>query len=304
MRNQIVENQNSAESIDYVAASSQLYGYGKIALAVQIGLTVGAPVVLTILALLYPGFKIWATSLGITITWLDVLVIDRIQIYFRKRGALIQEARDCALFGLEWNELRCGKPLEKEAVHSGADDFKKRNPDLSRFQDWYPVEVGTAPLPVARVICQRACLWWDTTQRRFYGLCLIGLMTAAIISVLLLAIWHNMAVSDMILSLYAPLAPAIIWCFREARRQLDAAGSLEKSRGAVEGVWKQLIAGKLAGAALENTARQIQDTLFENRNKNPLIFNWIYFKLRSSREKAMKSVAADMVREAQGIQPE
>ena len=89
MGNQIVENQNSAESIDYVAASSQLYGYGKMALAAQISLTVGGAVVLAILALLYPGFKIWAASLGITITWLDVLVIDRIQIYFRKRGALI-----------------------------------------------------------------------------------------------------------------------------------------------------------------------------------------------------------------------
>ena len=41
-----------------------------------------------------------------------------------------------------------------------------RNPEArSRLIDWYPVIVKELPLTLARLICQRASLWWDLRQR-------------------------------------------------------------------------------------------------------------------------------------------
>ncbi len=301
MANDIAEKQNSPECLEHLAASSQLYSYGKFALTIQVTLTVGFAILLAIYTRFNQEFKVWATFVAVTITWLDVLVFDRVQIFFRKRGALIQEALDCGLFGLEWNELRCGKPLEREAVHSAAETYLATHQD-AKIRDWYPTVVGQLDLPFARIICQRACLWWDTTQRKFYGICLMGLGALICVLVLALGVSKHMIMDDLILGVYAPIAPAIIWCFREARRQRDAADSLEKARGVVEGIWKQITTGKLKGKELEVTSRRIQDTLFENRNKNPLIFNWIYSRLRTGQESAMRKAATGMVEEIKALQ--
>jgi hypothetical protein len=296
-RNRIIEQQNTPEHVELFAAASYYYGWGKVTLAVQMIMTIGIAIALSIIVKLNPDAKAWTTFTAITITWLDILVLDRVQIFFRKRGALVQEQNDCGLFGLEWNELRCGKPLEGEDVHSGAACFLRCHDD-SKLRNWYPSSVEELPLPLARLICQRCCFRWDMSLRRLYRLSLIGLVVLGSISAVAFALYRGLLVEDLILAVYAPLAPAVIWCMREVRRQGDAADSLDKARGYVEAIWKQALSGKLDTALLEVTGRRIQDTLFENRSKNPPMFNWIYDLKRDEKELTMVKMARKMVDDA------
>lgn len=294
---EIIVEQNSPRSLERLAAVSAFYGHGKLALGGQMTLTVGIAVVLSVLCTIFPSFKLWATFISVTIVWLDVLVIDRIQMHCRKLGAKAQELFDCELFELDWNAMRVGEKLEPEAIHRAAADFRtKRNDD--KLRDWYPSAVAELPLPIARLLCQRACFWWDTTQRRKYGYVLVAFVVVALLAMVAAAVCRSQSVGDMILSVYAPFAPAMIWSIREAFRQKDAADGLEKNRGHVEKIWVQAINGELSKAQLARLSRQIQDALFDGRSRNPLVFNWIYSRLRSANEQAMAQAAASMVQDA------
>lgn len=295
--NKLSDRQNSDTSLRLLAANSIFYGRGKLVLALQIFLTVGLAILLPIAILIWPEFKAIASATAITIVWTDIVMIDRLQIFYRKRGALGQEQFDCKLFNIEWNELRCGKHLNQEVIHSAADIFLRSN-DSERLKNWYPVALDQLPLDRAAVAAQRLSLGWDYEQRNLIGYVLWILAGLAFVSAIFVSIIQLQRVDSMILVTYSLVAPAIVWFAREGRRQLDAANSIEKARVFSDRIWKDVVSGKLAGEKLGFATRQIQDALFDNRSKNPMIFDWIYFLLRPVREKSMKLTAEDLVREA------
>jgi hypothetical protein len=294
--NSVAEKQNRADALDLLAAASHFYGYGKTILTVQVALTVGVSVAAAFLTLFYPNFKTWAVPIGATVTWLDVVFIDRVQIYFRKRGALLQEQLDTRLFEIPWNELRAGKAVEPEDIHHAASKFLDAKGD-KMLRDWYPSNLSSIPLSTFTVICQRSCLSWDAGQRLVYGYWLTGLVAGMIIVLWVVAFARGMSVPNFAASVYAPVAPAIIWAARELRRQRDAADSLKKAQGFLEGIWKRMARREISEADLAVATRQIQDSIFDSRSKNPFIFNWFYMWFRSGRETAMRKTAEQLASE-------
>jgi hypothetical membrane protein len=286
----IPDRQNDPEMIELLATASTFYAYGKVASAIQVFLTVGLSVVLAILTGIFPECKLWATFVAITMTWLDVLCIDRLVIHFRKRGALAQEEFDTDVFQLQWNELRVGKHLEPEDIHQAGQKFI-RQVGKKKLENWYPDEVAGLPIEFARLICQRACFYWDNAQRKRYGDALVIIAAIVIVLMIILSLCKTQSVADFILADYAPLAPAIIWLFREARRQKEAAEGLEKGRAFLNGVWEKAVAGNWGDDELNHWGRQIQDALYDSRGRNPFIFNWVYRLLRSGQEESMKIAA-------------
>lgn len=293
----IISRQDSARSLELLAAASTFYTRGKRTLAGQMALTIGMAVLLSFLAIHFPDFKVAATFISVTVVWLDVLFIDRIQAQFRKCGAKAQESFDCELFDLPWNDLRAGEKLEPEAIQQAAVAFTAKRTD-TKLRGWYPASVEVLPLPLARLLCQRACFWWETTQRRQYGRALLVAVVAALVLIGGWGVYRALSFGELILSVYAPLAPAIIWCIREFWRQSDAADALVKGRGFVDKIWIRAISGDLDAEQLARVSRQIQDSLFDSRSRNPLIFNWIYERLRSANEIAMNEAATRMGEDA------
>jgi hypothetical protein len=294
--NALSERQNSEGSIRLLCANCRFYGNGKRVLALQMFLTVGLAILLPLLIWIFPEFKTAAALIAITVAWLDVTAIDRLQIYYRKQGALGQERFDCDLFGIEWNDLRCGKQLPPESVHTAADAFLRSN-SSDRLKDWYAVDLDALPSDLAALASQRLSLGWDCEQRLIFGYVLWGMAVVALIGVAFWAVCCAQTIRDTLLVTYASVAPAIIWCAREGRRHLDASRSIEKARAFADKTWKDAVSDKLVGERLQFTVRQIQDAMFENRSKNPMIFDWIYLLLRPVREKAMRLTASDLVSE-------
>lgn len=293
----IQEKQNSERSLKHIAAWTHLYGHAKVVAGWQLFLSVPCALAMSLIALKWHDAKVVTTPLSLLFGWIDVLCLDRIQNDRKKTAAKMQEQFDCELFGLPWNEIRCTTPPESELLNEAAEKFRRKNA-TAHHRDWYPPEVGRLPLPLARLICQRAAVWWDMSQRRKYAGWLVAAVSVLVVGVIAISFTADQRVRDMVLSVYVPIAPAVVWAVREFIRQRDAVSALEKLKGRIESIFAEAIAGKRSFRQLDQLSRNIQDMSFDGRSRNPLFFDFIYQRLRPDHELRMNEKANEMVEEA------
>ncbi len=293
----IDKRQNSERQLDLLAAGSFFYRRAKFFLGLQFALTVPAAVVLAIIILKVPEAKGWTTFYALSIALLDTLLLDRVQSHYKKLGARTQELFDSELLELEWNSLRAGTKPDSEDLLQAASKFKK-GVGMDRLRDWYPPAACELPLPLARLVCQRANTWWDASLRKKYAIVLIAILVLCIAAVFTVSLLAGNTVEEMILSVYAPIAPGILWSFREIGRQRKAADLLDKLRADVEQLWSISLSGILDRAHLDIKSRQIQDSIFDGRIGNPLIFDWINRLVRPAQQVSMNAKARELVAEA------
>ena len=293
----IPEKQNSERSLKHIAAWSHLYGHAKVTAGWQFAFSVPFALAMSLIALRWPPAKVVTTPLSLLFGWIDVLWLDRFQAARKKVAAKVQEQFDCELFGLAWNDIRCAGPPETEQMSEAAEAFRRKNAKANH-RDWYPVEVGPLPLPLARLICQRAAVWWDMSQRRKYAGWLVAIVAILVVGVVAASFTADQRVRDMVLSVYLPIAPAVVWAVRECFRQQDAVAALEKLKAQIERIFAEALSGKRSLATLDQVSRNLQDMLFDGRARNPLFFDFIYRRLRPDHELRMKEKAKEMVDDA------
>lgn len=293
----IPEKQNSERALKHIAAWTHLYGHAKVVAGWQFILSVPFALAMSLIALRWPDAKVVTTPLSLLFGWIDVLSLDRIQNDRKKTAAKMQEQFDCELFGLSWNEIRCSSPPETEQLNEAEEKFRHKNMKANH-RDWYPPEVGRLPLPLARLICQRAAVWWDMSQRRKYAGWLVAAVAVLVVGVIAISFAADQRVREMVLSVYVPIAPAVVWAVREFIRQRDAVLSLEKLKGQIERIFAEAISGKRSFDELGQLSRNIQDMSFDGRSRNPLFFDFIYQKLRPDQELRMNEKAKEMADEA------
>lgn len=293
----ISQKQNSDVAIKYIAASSHFYGHAKTIAGFQLLLSVPAALAMSLIAMRWPELKIVTTPLSLLFGWIDILILDSIQAFRKNIGAKTQELFDCEVFELPWNSVRCSPKPESEILNEAAEK-QMRTANVTKYKNWYPVEVERLPLPLARLICQRASVWWDMSQRREYGHWLVAIVGVLVLGVIGTSFTADHRVRDMILSVYLPIAPAIVWAYRECKRQVQAADGLQKLKGSIEAFYNEAIEGKHDSESITAFSRSIQDMIYDGRSRNPLLFNAIYNCLRSKHEVRMNEKAKEMVDDA------
>jgi len=289
--------QNEDRQIHRLAAASRIYGRAKLLMGVQFVLTVPAALVSAILMAWQPSWRIWLTFFSVTVALLDAICITRALSRLKKRGAIIQQMFDCDVFQLPYAQLRCGsRPDPGEVIADGQDHLKNSSRDC--LIDWYPPAVGALPLWLARVVCQRASFCWDLAQRDRVRGGLTAILLVLAIAVFLIALLRGDTVQQMILTVYVPLAPAVLWTLREMLAQRDAIQADERGLAAAESLWKQAMEKTAAEPEATRQSQLLQDALFDNRSRSPLVFDWIYRLLRKRKEAQMRFSADEMVNEA------
>jgi hypothetical protein len=292
MANNIPQQQNEESALRLLAAQRRLYGWAKIALAFQVIFVVILPALLLVIEHLAPGFNIWAAFIGLTISILDVLLFDPLKSGLRHKAAAIQELFDCCVLDLEWPALKGRKP-DREDVHGASGDYRN---DV--FKDWYPTAVGTLPLYVGRIICQRSNCWWDSKLRRHYRTFVVSLLAVIAVGVVVVALINNVTVGDFVLSFMAPILPVALWAIREAKQQSESAERVDHLKYFGDELWERTMRRSLLADDATVQSRVFQDEIFEHRRENPLIFDWFYALLRKTFEHQMVQSADDMIREA------
>jgi hypothetical protein len=292
MANDISQRQNEDQALRLLASETSLYGWAKVALSVQLILVILVPGILLVIEHLATLFKVWAAFIGLAISVIDLILLDPVKTALQQKAADIQELFDCQTLSLDWPRLKGNKP-DREDLHETSTLNK------STLKDWYPKEVVSLPLYVARVVCQRSNCWWDSKLRRFYRITVLSATVVLIVAVVVYALLKNLTFGDFILSLMAPILPGVLWGIREGKLQSEAAERADRLKKFGDDLWERIIEPGITAEVAGVQSRMFQDGIYEHRRKSPMIFNWFYelFKIRF--ESQMRYSATEMVKEAQ-----
>lgn len=293
MGNSIPTEQNSPPFLRLLRARSQIYSEAVRLQWAQLILTVLAPVLGAIAGMACPDTRPWVAVSALAITICDVSWLDRAQRLKLRLAAKISEQFDCELLKMPWNPFIAGKRIDPEAIESAARAWKKGD---DKLVDWYPPSTGAADLHLARIVCQRANLRYDSRLRRSYSVLLVAV--SAIIFGILFAIGLVLRLSlmDFAVTILTPAAPTMIWAIRDFYRQRDAAEALEFIKAEAEAVWEQAIAGGCREDICASRSREFQDAIYGRRTTNPLLFPFIYYFLRPGLETEMNAGAAELLK--------
>lgn len=291
--NAIPVRQNAPEFIRLLRARSQTYRRAVQLQIVQLVLTVAVPVASAILGLLVVEARPYVAALALAITLTDIAVLDRAMKRRLKTAALICEEFDCALLDMPWNRFAAGKRPEPETISEADRRWPNGNDQLV---DWYPPILGTAPLHLARIVCQRTNLWYDATLRERYSNVLLIGAVAIVLCLCAAGLIADLSFTDFVVTILAPSGPLLSWALRDAFKQRDTADAQKIARGEAEALWELASANQCADDDCSRRSREFQNTIFQRRMSNPLLFPMIYKRLRPDMEADMNVGAAELLR--------
>lgn len=296
--NQITVLQNEESQLKLLRARTEIYARASRILVTQLTLTLLLPALGALLVVFMPAARPHVAALALAIAALDVLFLDRRQKLLIKRAAKIGESFDCAVLGLPWDQFNAGEPLEVEDIHAAARAYAQRHDDRL-LRDWYPLAVAEAPLHLARIMCQRTNLRYDSQLRRSYSAIILVLVGLIVGLLLLSGLAQDLRLTDWVLTM-APASPVLTWAGREYYRQTDTADALENDMRAAKALWSKALAGECDDQFCLSQSREFQNSIFYRRSSSPLIIPLLYGIKRLQLEDDMNEAATNFLAEYQG----
>lgn len=297
--NHIVVEQNTPARLEMLAAQRELYSRAKQVFAIGAITSVAGPLLWISIAAAFAPFRPWAALLGIVVAAADLMFLDGWQRRLQKTAADVQEDFDCDVLRIPRNPIKRSGCVDPEVIREAAGRYRSRHSELAHLRDWYPASVQTIPMPLARLVCQRTNLRWDAQLRRIYAGGILMVVFVLIILTLVLGLATGVTADSLVLRVLAPALPAIVWGMREFARQREAANEADRVKSYVEKLWSSALAGEV-GESWDGEARAVQDEIFERRRRGPLVFDWVYERLRSRYEEQAAGGAEALARIAAG----
>lgn len=295
-RNGIIELQAKPEMVRLIWARDKTYQAAKRTQGWFVFWTAAVPVIGALTSVLWPGLKPVLALISLLLLLLDVGLIDRLQKERLKRGAKLQEEFDTRAFGLPWNRFVAGDKVLPEDVTEAvsAPMPAKRQKEI---ETWYEASVSRVPLAYGRLVCQRTNISYDSRLRRRYGNGLFSVALVLAILVLIAGVLLDPKFTDAILGL-AMVAPMLSWALREHRKQLDTCISLQNLQSEFKTVWTKALEGA-SDEELKVGSRQLQDAIYQHRASAPLVFDWVYYRMRSKNEREAHAAAEEFIKQAE-----
>lgn len=285
--NSIQKEQNSARSITLHAAKSHYYAAAERTQTAQLIILVANALFWPAFLAWKPEFKIWSALAALVIPAVELAVIEPLQKKWKTCGARIQEAFDCGILGLTWNDFKVGDHAREEDIASGAAKFKKAKGDETMLKDWYTFDFGDLPISHARLVCQRANAWWDSELRGKYITVIKWTVCGLGLAALVIGIATGLTVEKLILAVTAPITPICMWGIKEVRKQSAVVSDGERVVRHLDSVWRRVSSGLLTEQELEIESRSLQNEIYDRRKGNAVNPQWLYWKKRDEFQKLM-----------------
>ena len=298
--NNIPVEQNTQKQLQRLAAQRYLYSTAKRIFGAQILLGGPVAVACSIAALALPSVKGYVAVWGVTIAICDLFWLDPWQKRLRNLAAKIQEVFDCDVLSLPWNTIKVGNKPDIELVKEQADKYFKHVRNPFPLSNWYPIVVGSLPIELARIVCQRSNCWWDSKQRKHYAIYIVVILAAICLAILGVGLIGGLTIEKFSLVVVAPLLPAITIGIRQYREQMEAADRLDKLKEHADKLWSDVCRPDPA-PDLAVKSRFLQDEIFENRKRSPFIFDWIFGRVRNNYEDQMNYSAEELAAMAKKV---
>lgn len=295
-RNDITQLQAKPEMVRLIWARDVTYQAAKRTQGWFVFWTAAVPVIGALTSGLWPGLKPVLAMISLLLLLLDVGLIDRLQKERLKRGAKLQEEFDTRAFGLPWNRFVAGEKVLPEDVTEAASAPMptKRQKEI---ETWYEASVSRVPLAFGRLVCQRTNISYDSRLRRRYGNGLFSVTLVLAIVALVAGVLLDPKFTNAIFGL-AMVAPMLSWVLREHRKQLDTCNSLKNLQNEFKTVWTKALEGA-SDEELKFDSRQLQDAIYQHRASAPLVFDWVYYRIRSKNESEAHAAVEEFVKQAE-----
>jgi SMODS-associating 4TM effector domain len=206
-----------------------------------------------------------------------------------RRGALLQEMFDTALFHLSWHPTIAGDPVPTPDVHRLARKLKPGSAKDQRIvQGWYD-PTGGVYHPYDVLIAQEQNLGWDARLRRRYSYAVVA--AAVVWSVLGLVIGMSVAnatVTDVLLGFFVPSLAAYQMAHEVWIGQQRVAAEREHLIKTVTTELRHAQPGPIPDTEwhrLRGAARDIQDGILRTRLDPTRVPEWFYKKFRTADER-------------------
>jgi SMODS-associating 4TM effector domain len=273
----ITERQLHPAMLSLLRARTLVYRRAKRCQALFLVLNLLLPIASAVAAGLMPDARPAIAVLALLLGIFDVTTIDAWMKARLKVGAKMQEQFDCEVLDIDWNEFVAGTRVDAEDTF---EDGRRtlNDTDEKRLRDWYPVVVAEVPIAVARVICQRENLVYDSGLRLAYRRLLFWFVVVFVVLLSAASVAFNPSFMSLVLAL-APATPALTWALRESKRQSDTLETLTRLKTESERLLKISIKGVDAAEARQRS-RELQDAIFGHRVVSSLVFEWLYNLLR------------------------
>lgn len=299
MSNDIPRRQNEDLQLRELVAQRRLYLRAKQVLAWQIVSTVVLVAVWSVLVIWLPKSADYAALYGLAAVAVDLLALTPWQNSLKQKAAGVQELFDCYVLSLPWQDIKAGPAPDTETIAEWSCTLDGVSRDDSKLRNWYPAESGALPLALGRIICQRANCWWDAKLRRRFAIWIAVAAASLFALISVVGLVGKVSLEQFLLAGITPFLPVVVTSIRQFSDQRGAAARLDDLRAHSERLWTEALAGRIPEDELTRRSRTLQDEIFELRRRNPLIFDWIYWRLRDYQEELMNKCASDLVQEAQ-----
>lgn len=276
--------QNSPTQLRQLAAQRQLYSTVKCIDGIRVTISGIAATVLAVAGYCRPEYSTHAAFVGIGITTLDQ-VAKRSRSSYQTLAARIQEAFDCDVLEIPWNEDKAGSRPAAELVFRWAKRYDKNAAKKTPIRDWYRPAVDELDPALARVACQRANCWWDASQRRSYACWALGIGVVALASVVICAAIERVDVLTLGARI-AAISPLLVAAYEQRCGHLDAIKRLEGLIARADRLLHD-VRGSGRSLLIEQKSRALQDDIFEHRRTSPPIFDRVFALLRAEHEQEM-----------------
>lgn len=293
----ITVEQNTKKQLQRLGAQRELYSTAKLVFGWQLIFTGPVTVTLVVLSIFHPPLKALAVTWGVILTLTDLFWLTPWQKRLRDSAARIQEAFDCDVLELPWNDLKVGKKPDPELIKEASDKYKRWASDITPIKNWYSPAVAELPIHMGRIACQRSNCWWDSKQRRRYAVSIVAGVTVVFLILFGLSFLSGITLDSFILKVVVPVSPALLLGIRQYTEQTDAATRLDRLKEHADKLWEAALSGKPANE-ISTGSRNLQDEIFENRKKSPPVFDFIFKRLRPAYEQHMNFGVEELVADA------
>lgn len=275
--NNIYQKQNQDQFIERFRAQGHIYDQAKTYANWIVIISIVVVFGLTILKFAFPEEEC-LKSISILYGIFSTVVCFLLEAKRKKQknfAARIQQLIDCELFDISWWKNWGRKPALEDIQEAA----KKEKPD--RYYNWYDSSIQSVSMQSATLICFRSNVMYDQRLRkRYLKFCHFAFWSIMIV-LLILCLWFNFSILDILTYGVAPALPIIMMYVKTWVAESTDTNNLEQIRGDLEIMQERMVAGEVIPSD-ENLF--IQDAIYVHRKSSFSIPSFYYKRYRTENE--------------------
>lgn len=294
--NQIATTQNSQKQLERLAAQRELYSSAKRLFNLQIIGNVLIPLTLSLASTFRGNLSVYVAIYGICFFIVDSILVDPVIKQRKTKAAKIQELFDSDVLELSKSPFKTVEDVTVEEVLTHYDAHRKIESNIEKIKNWYSANLSALDISAARLICQRINYSWECGLRATYGNLLKIINVLLPLTIILVALLSSLKLDQTVL-IGAGLLPLFRFLTKQYQENKEACERLTKLNNYFNKLWERLLKGEVNKEEIDEAARRIQDEIYDNRIKSPLIPDRFYRLYRPKGESLMTKTADKLAAE-------